>query len=286
VSYVVTNARSTGSATRVPAVNQFPPGIVPADYDQRNAFLNLRRDTAIPKHKVRWNWLIDLPFGKGKPLGRNAGAVPDKFIGGWQLAGIGSFRTNYFSLPAGNWNITSEKIRLYGYKYPIQDCRGGSGIPGYPWWNGCIPANQIDSVDKKGKPNGHAGVPAACKPAVTPLIRWPAAPDSKDPNYAYFGTNNIRIPLKNGTTQRAGFDTGPHRWRNQYLPGVRQWAQDVSLFRNIPIRESVNPRFAADFFNVFNHPNNTSTIGGDGFLNTRASGIAARMPQLSPRPDW
>jgi hypothetical protein len=37
---------------------------------------------------------------------------------------------------------------------------------------------------------------------------------------------------------------------------------------------------------MFNHPNNPNTIGGDGFLNTRASGIAARLLRLSPGLDW
>ena len=48
----------------------YMPGAVPADLDERNRFLNYQRDTAIPKHRVRWNWIADLPFGKGKPIRR------------------------------------------------------------------------------------------------------------------------------------------------------------------------------------------------------------------------
>lgn len=75
-----------------------------------------------------------------------------------------------------------------------------------------------------------------------------------------------------------------HACKGEVLPC--QWNLDASLFKNIPIRESVKFRIAADFFNVFNHPNNLNTIGGDGVLSTRASGLPARVLQLSMRLDW
>ncbi len=291
LSYVMTNSMTAGVTGTVPEVNQYMPGAVPADYAERDRFLNYRRDTGIPKHRVQWNWLADLPFGKGKLLGRNAGKILDKFIGGWQLAGIGNLRSNYFSLPTGNWNITGEPIQQYGYKYPIQDCRGGSCIPGYLWWNGYIPSNQINSVDANGRPNGYMGIPADYKPAVAPLIPWgsttlpPNAPSNLNISQ-YWDTNNVWIPLKDNTVQRVDYNNNLHPWRNQYLPSVLQWGLDASLFKNIPIREPINLRFAADFFNVFNHPGNPNTVGGDGFLNTRSSGQSPRILQLSLRLDW
>jgi hypothetical protein len=39
-------------------------------------------------HQFKMNWIWELPFGKGQLLGRNAGGVLDKFIGGWELHGI------------------------------------------------------------------------------------------------------------------------------------------------------------------------------------------------------
>jgi hypothetical protein len=95
---------------------------------------------------VRWNWVADLPFGRGKWLGRNAGGLLDRLIGGWQIAGMGWLRSNYFALPTGIYP-TGEKIEIYGYKYPIEDCTSGVCWPGYLWWNGYIPANRINSYD-------------------------------------------------------------------------------------------------------------------------------------------
>ena len=192
LSYVTGNAlamttNSNSDTIAVMAANQFLPGTVPADFQERNRFLNYQRDPSIPKNRVRWNWVADLPFGRGKRVGGNVSKVVDKFIGGWQISGIGTFSTSYFTLPAGNWNVTGEPIHLYGYQYPIQDCRSGLCQPGYLWWNDYIPANQINSKDANGNPNGVMGVPSDYKPAVTPLIPWgstvlppnaPAAPIS------------------------------------------------------------------------------------------------------------
>jgi hypothetical protein len=288
---VISNALTTPVQGTVAAANQFMPGAVPTDYDQRDAALYYQRDTGIPKHSLKYNFLIDLPFGTGRPLGRNAGKVLDKFIGGWQIAGIGTLRSNYFQLPTGNWNLTGEPIHMYGYQYPIQDCRTSVCVPGYLWWNGYIPANQINSHDANGNPNGYEGIPDNYKPAVTPLIPWgtttlpPNAPANTVISQ-YWDTNNVWIPLKNGNAQIVGYNNGLHPWRNQYLPSVRQWNLDASIFKNINIGERFNTRLAADWFNVFNHPNNPNTVGGDGFLNCRSSGLAARVLQLSLRLTW
>ncbi len=294
LSYVVGNtlgAGSTWSPGVIPAANQFMPGLAPAGFNELNRFLNYQRDTEVPKHRVRWNWIADLPFGNGKPMGGNAGGILDKFIGGWQIAGMGNLRSNYFSLPTNNWNFTGEKIELYGYKYPIQNCTSGACQPGYLWWNGYIPANKINSVDTQGKPDGYMGVPANYKPAVTPLIPWgssalPANAPANTNLSQYWDTNNVWIRLKNGNVQRIGYNPGLHPWRNQYFPGVRQWGLDASLFKNIRFGEHWNVRLNADFFNVLNAPGNPNSIGGDGFLATRTSGSGARTLQMGARITW
>ncbi|MEK7405794.1 MAG: TonB-dependent receptor, partial [Acidobacteriota bacterium] len=193
VFYVMGNALAAGGLGwdgLIAATNQFLPGAVPAGLDERNRFLNYRRDTTVPKHRVRWNWIVDLPFGRGKPLGRNAGGVLERLIGGWQVAGLGSLRSNYFALPTDIYP-TSDKIEIYGYQYPIQDCRGGSCWPGYLWWNGYIPAHQINSVDANGRPNGVMGVPDNYRPAAQPLNPWPKNPNRNDPMYPYYGSNTV-----------------------------------------------------------------------------------------------
>ena len=275
----------------VPEVNSYLPGAVPAGFDQRNRFLNYRRSNEVPKQRLRWNWIADLPVGKGKPLARNASGVLDKLIGGWQIAGLGSLRDNYFTLPT-SYYPNGTKIEFYGYQYPIQDCRSGACYPGYLWWNGYIPPNRINSTDPvTGKPNVVMGVPANYKPAGSYFIPWgsttlPANAPANTNISSFWDTNTVWVRLKDGSVQRLGYNDNLHPWRNQYMPGIWQWGLDASLFKSVWIGERFNVRFNADFFNVLNHPGNPNSIGGDGVLSTRNSGQAARELQLTLRVSW
>jgi hypothetical protein len=238
---------------------------------------------------VKWNFLIELPFGKGKKFLGDANRVLDKFVGGWQIAGSGSLRSTWFSLPTSYWNFTGEPIHLYGYKYPIENCTSGVCVPGYLWWNGYIPANQINSRDAQGRPNGYMGIPTDYKPAMTPLIPWgsttmPANAPAGTNVSTYWDTNTVWIPLKDGSVVRTSDFTGYlNPFMNQWRPGVRQWGQDASLFKVFSIYERVTVRVNADFFNVFNHPGNPNSIGSNGMLSTRSSGNSPRTLQLSLR---
>ena len=74
--------------------------------------------------------------------------------------------------------------------------------------------------------------------------------------------------------------------RQQYLPSIRQWGLDASLFKTIPINERFKVRLNVDFFNVLNHPGNPNSIGSTGMLATRNSGNGARTLQLTLRLSW
>ena len=290
VSYNFGNALRAGGngyGARVSNPDQFLPGAVPADLHERMKLLMYGLDSSVPKHWVKFNWLLDLPVGRGKHWAGNARTWQDLIIGGWQLAGIGQLRRGYFSLPTNIYPTKGAPIEIYGYKYPIQDCRSGTCYPGQLWWNGYIPANQINSTDPvTGKPNGVMGVPANYKPAGQPLIPWPQSPDRSDPLYSYFGTNTVFLPLNNGTTQRTTFDDNLHPWQNQYFPAPRQWTVDASLFKRFPITERVALRLNIDLFNAFNMPGTPSGVGGDGLVSTRTSGNTARQLQLTLRLNW
>lgn len=293
VFYNIGNALEAGGeqwSITTPELNYFLPGAVPADFHERTRLLSYRRDTDTPKHRVRWNWIVDLPFGKGKPLGRNAGGLLDKVIGGWQIAGMGSLRSTYFALPTGIYP-TGNDIEIYGYKYPIQDCRSGECRPGYLWWNGYIPENRINSHNAAGEPNGIMGVPADYKPAGKPLIPWgstelPANAPAGTNVASFWDTNTVWIPLETGVVQRVTYNDNMHPWRNQYFPSSRQWGLDASLFKSIPIGEQVNIRLNADFFNVLNTPGNPSGVSSNGILSTFSSAQSARELQLTLRVSW
>ncbi len=68
-------------------------------------------------HQFNANWIIELPFGKGRLLGRNSGGALDAIIGGWQLSGLYRWTSafpfnvsNGFQWPT-NWQLGGQAIR-------------------------------------------------------------------------------------------------------------------------------------------------------------------------------
>lgn len=71
------------------------------------------------RHIVNANWLVGLPFGRGKRFGSNWNSLANGILGGWQTTGI--FRWNT-GLPTGepfqadrwatNWNVQSNMVRV------------------------------------------------------------------------------------------------------------------------------------------------------------------------------
>ena len=289
VFYVMSNALRAGgngwADDVLPATNMFLPGAVPADEAARDRLIFYRRDTDIPKHRVNWNWIVDLPFGKGKPLGRNSRGLVNHLIGGWQIAGNGSLVSRYFALPTGNWGSVNN-VEVYGKKYPIQDCRSGVCYDGWLYYNGYIPAHRINSVDRNGKPNGVMGVPDSYRPFQTPLIPTPKDGGSaSDPNFPYYESNTIFVRMKDGTLQRTSLDTNLHPLRNQYLLGPMVWSMNASAFKAFHLRESMFLRFNVDFFNVFNMPG-TRLPDSSGVILNVLSQNSPRSLQLTGRLTW
>ena len=290
--YVMSNALIAGgngwSSDLLNQPGYYLPGSVPVDTNERDRLIFYRRDSSIPKHRIRGNWIVDLPFGKGKPLAGNAGPVLNRLIGGWQLAGYLSVLRGYGSISTGFWGPT-DKIVIYGRKYPIQDCRSGTCYPGYLWWNGYIPANRINSYDPvTGKPNGVMGVPPEYKPAVNYIWNMPKNPSSSDPMYNYYDTNYVWIPLSTGTIQRVAYDRGAglNPMNNQLVPGPWNSNVDASLYKMVPINERFTLRFNADFFNVLNMPGTNGPNSSTGIVSTQSSYNSPRQLQLTLRLQW
>jgi hypothetical protein len=277
----------------VEPVTSFLPGTVPTDRTDRMRLLMYSRDTTVPQHEIRWNWLVELPFGKGKPIAKNASSLLNAFIGGWQISGIGKWQSNWFMLPTGNYP-TGVPVQYYGHQYPIQDCRSGACRPGYLMWNGYIPAHLIN------KPNGVMGVPANYQPAVAPLYPYPADYASRtaanDPNFNYYGTNTVFLPITGSSTPyqiditpygNGGLASSPiSPFINQPILSTNTWVQDASIFKSFSIKERAKFRLQFDFFNVFNMPGNSPSAGGDGIVSTFSNYNNPRVMQASGRLTW
>jgi len=317
--YTMTNSiRQAGNSFRDDVATVYHPtvylpGTVPTnDYDL-NRTLFYDRDTAVPKHRVRWNWNYDLPFGKGQKFLGKAGGFMNGLAGGWKFSGTGTFLNTWYTRPTGNWGEFGN-FEVYGKKYKILDCRATPATatnpaderctPGYLWFNGYISNRVINSKNAAGLRNGVFGLPDNYKPSQKPVIPWPVGGTPTDPDNADYDTNVVYIPLVNSfanancnirprvNCQRVGVDTGYHPWRNQYMIGPYNWVMDASLLKVFTIKERVRLRVNFDLFNVFNvqglnAPNAEGIVSLSNSYNpNNQNGFKPRQLQGTLRLEW
>ncbi len=294
--YTLTNAlRLAGNSFRddqSSATNAYLPGTVPNDLKELNRFLFYDRDTGVPKHRIRWNWSYDLPFGRGKSLLRNARGLTNTLVSGWKLWGTGTVVSSWYSMPTGNWGEMGE-FEVYRNKQKILDCRatpdsartpaGERCIEGHLWFNGYISERFINSRNAAGMRNGVFGLPENYKPAQKPINPWPKGGRPTDPNNADYDTNVVYLPLQTGGVVRVNYDTGLHPWRNQAKLGPFNWTMDSSLMKYFNFDEQGRRRLRlnVDMFNVLN-VQGLVTPGADGIssLATSYAGFGIRPRQL------
>ena len=264
--YTLTNAlRLAGNSFRddqSSAVSAYLPGTVPTDLKQLNRFLFYDRDVDVPKHRIRWNWNYELPFGKGKPIMRNARGLTNAVVGGWKLWGTGTVLSTWYLMPANQWGEMGE-FEVYRNKRKILDCRATPDtgrrvsdercIEGYQWFNGYISERFINSRNAAGLRNGVFGLSDDYKPAQKPVNPWPKGGRPTDLNNADYDTNVVYLPLQTGGVVRVNYDTGLHPWRNQSRLGPFNWTMDSSMMKYFTFNErGTRLRFNVDMFNVFN----------------------------------
>ena len=85
-------------------------------------------------HQLNSNWVYDLPFGRGKRFGNDAGRAVDAVLGGWSLTGILRLSSGYpFSINNGanwatNWELGGDSV-LIGPKPKIGVYNNANGYP-------------------------------------------------------------------------------------------------------------------------------------------------------------
>ncbi|MSV27603.1 MAG: hypothetical protein EXQ52_02500 [Bryobacterales bacterium] len=107
-----------------------------------------------------------------------------------------------------------------------------------------------------------------------------------DPNFPFYESNTVFVPLKDGTTQRTNYDTALHPLQNQFVLAPMLWNMAASAFKSVRLTEKTYLRVNADFLNnVFNMPG-TTVPGGDGVILNRTSANSPRVLQLTMRLTW
>ncbi len=239
------------------------PGIVPGggSLDQllRLVYFNVG---PVPKHQMRWNVVYDLPFWK-----KSSGGWA-KVLGGWQVASIGSFRT-------GSWLNPQAGIYPYDAVWAYQAAYWLNGDPR-------LSADQRKVINFGGQNQllyfkgnfDTTGIPGMenYQPALVKL-----SPDGT--------SNDVPVRLKDGSITSVPYDVYNSMPRN-FIEGPKSWLTDFSIVKNFRLKESMNIRFAADFFNLFNHPNNLNPDPEKGLVDLGQQWNDPRTIQFSLRFDF
>ena len=221
----------------LPGVNEYLPGTVPTDTNARNRLLFYRRDSAIPKHRVNWNFLVDLPFGKGKMFGRNAGRALDALIGGWQIAGFGQLTP-----------VLPDLHRQRGEPEPHRILRQAVSHQGLPERRLLRRMAHVERLhpgqpDQPGKPEarkahrGDAEYPPHTSPTPLHCGRRRPTAASRRPDQPYYESNTVWVPLNNGTVQRTTLGGFVDPLQHQYRLGPLQWNMSASMFKTMKLTE-------------------------------------------------
>jgi hypothetical protein len=259
----------------------YAPGVLPSGMDvgtllepsrALNRYQNYKLDTAIPTHRVSFNGIADIPFGRGKKFLGNSNRFLDALIGGYQVAFTGTVVSQMFPVNAANWGATSP-VELYKDSVPVNDCRSGVCRPAYLWFNGYLAPTVINAASR-----GVQGVPSGYKPYLTPINNTPGAPN--------FGNNNVPVTLKDGRTVFTAYSPGPagaNPYSMTMLPGPFNYQADISLYKIFTLTESVKLRFNVDAFNAFNIQGFVNPDATTGIQSLQTSYWTPRQIQFTAR---
>ncbi|MBN8731477.1 MAG: TonB-dependent receptor [Acidobacteria bacterium] len=262
-----------------PAEN-FAPGVLPSGMDlgsayepsrEFNRYQNYAVDGAIPKQRLNFNGIVELPVGKGKRFLGNANRFLDGLLGGFQFAFTGQLVAQAFQVNDTHWGEMNQ-LEVSKTKQKITDCRSGICREGFQWFNGYIAPNLINTA------RGVQGLPSNYTPYMTPI--------NNTPGTANFGNNNVSVRLNNGTSVTTAYNPGPsgaHPFGFTTLQGPYNWQTDMSLYKIFNINERWKLRFNIDAFNAFNMQGLTNPDALTGINTMQSSYWTPRQIQLTMR---
>jgi hypothetical protein len=228
--------------------------------------LGYANSVEVPAHRIRWNGIYELPFGRGKKFGRDAKGIVNHLIGGWQLAFIGDFRSGY-------WSSVNGARYLFGDPTLSEDQRLEMTIFGRQqrlWFRGDFDPTLATGVDQ------------AALQGLVPVDRGQRVLRPLGKNF----DNRIEQRLADGTVRETSI-TDMLNWNaRNFFRGPGAFNQDLSIFKQIPITEKIRARFTADFFNVFNHPLDLAPNDTTGLQDLSRQSNDPRIIQFSMRVEW
>ena len=193
---------------------------------------NLRSESANnPRHVFVANFLLELPFGKGRRF-LNEGGVVDRLVGGWQLSGIARYQSGVPLSLFTSDPFYTDFLQVTGYLGNLRlNPTGASVDTSRTFQDGRLGLQSFNASAFAPPPRfGSFGNPANENPSGAPI--GSAA-------YALYYANPLRFF---GTTAPTLSNVRSDPFSNE----------DLSLLKKTRITETVSLELGAEAFNVFN----------------------------------
>jgi hypothetical protein len=286
---VATTLQTYGATGNIAAPPSTPANI-PSYLDWRglDKYEEYEMDTAIPVNHITFNGIVDVPVGRGKRYFGGVNRFVNELIGGFQIAGDGNIVSQNMAITSSNWGPTNP-LQLYKHSVPVKDCRSGTCIPGYEWFNGYLAPTVASGHTPSGctlATNNVQGLPSNWAPYQTPIDTDCVPTDAA---YKYYSQNEVQVQAStlNGgapldTPYSPGY-YGMNPYGKKIIAGPINWTADLSIFKVFPITERVVLRINADAFNVFNIQGWNNPDPTTGIENLQSSYNTPRQIQLTGR---
>lgn len=253
-----------GAAFQVPERIQIL-GAPEMTYDQllRLGYYNTAN---VPAHRIRYNGIYTLPFGRGRRFLNSVSKGVDAVVGGWELAFIGDWRSGF-------WRSVSSGLYLFGDPTLSPDQRLEMSVFGRRqrlWFRGDFDPRQATNVDQT---------------RLQQLVPVDRSQRVLRPVGSAFD-NRIPQRLADGTVRLTPITDNVNWNARNFFRGPGAWNLDFSVFKHFRPAERVDLRLTADFFNLFNHPNDVNPSSSTGLQDLSVQANAPRIIQFSLRVSW
>jgi hypothetical protein len=264
-SYGPNNINSTGGRGFAVPENHQLMGAPNLTYDERLR-LGYYNSSNIPAHRIRWNGIYDLPFGRGKKFGGGLSGALNHLVGGWQIAFIGDWRS-------GMWSSVNSARYLFGDPTLGAGERPEMNIFGRRqrlWFRGDFDPTLASGVDQGQLQQ------------LVPLDRSQRVLKPLGDRF----DNRLPQGLANGSVRLTPV-TDMVNWNaRNFFRGPGSWNQDLSLYKTFQLTERVKTRFMAAFFNAFNHPVDVDPDSTTGLQDLSRQSNSPRIVQFSMWVEW
>ena len=204
-------------------------------------------------HAIKFNWVFELPFGRGKPFGSGVSRWMDMLIGGWEFDGVGRIQSGSIFNYGGYRlvGMTEKDLQKMFKFYKRPDADGNTQLYMFPQ---DVIDNSILALYTASatSPTGYSG--------ALPTGRYLAPASGPDCVSFVVKRNYIRCP---GTTE------------TRYIKGPWYWKVDMSFVKRIALVRNMRIEARMDLYNIFDVVNFNATSGmGQYVSNWRVTSAA------------